>query len=701
MDISKGLCMGCMSEIGEEQICPNCGFDNSNIDNGSGLPARTKLGKYLIGTVLDSGGEGITYIGKDVESGETVRIREFFPGDLCDRNYDGTVDVKRENSFSFNESLLCFLDLAKNLSSHNGSAHLLDVIDIFEAGGTAYYVTKSVSGITLREFLLRNGGQLTWEQARSLFLPLMPVLSSLHENNIVHRGLSPETLIVGRDGKVRITGFCIAAARTAKSDISARLFPGFAAIEQYGFDAPSGPWTDVYGLAATLFRTLVGNPPPEATDRVNNDNMTIPAKLAEGIPTSVLSSLAAALQTMPENRTQSIEEFKGGLLLGTPKPQTETSEIVDAAQAFFKKYGVLTIAGVATVLLLVIALVIGKNWNGIFGGDGIFGDIIQMPTSSEYIVNEENEVATVIDYKGMTCAEVIKHYEEQGFDDIEIEVVEKKYSDEYARGEIYSQTQEKGHEIGSGEVLKVCVSLGPTTVKLPDFVKNETDYRDAKIKLLELGFLAENIKEVAVSKLGEEENKVFEMSPKGGENVSPESVVEISYYKVIEALKVPDFVGKNYEQIRKSDKYSAFQFDITEVTSEVYDEGIIIEQSIKEGTKIKNTQVITLTVSSGKPPSMPSVTGKLRSDAVNLLNKKGISYSIVEQYDQSVAAGRVIKATPATGTTVTGSATLYISKGPKPVESATQSSEAAGNESSESTSQTSSNSSASSSTASE
>ena len=87
--------------------------------------------------------------------------------------------------------------------------------------------------------------------------------------------------------------------------------------------------------------------------------------------------------------------------------------------------------------------------------------------------------------------------------------------------------EEKGHEIGSDEVLQVYVSLGPTLVKLPDFVKSETDYREAKIKLLEMGFLLENIEEIAVSKLGEEENKVFEMSPKGGEKVSPESVIKI------------------------------------------------------------------------------------------------------------------------------------------------------------------------------
>ena len=114
------------------------------------LKARRRKARQVLNQTF------ITYIGKDAESGKTVRIREFFPNDICSRSEDGTVAVKKEFSFSFNESLICFLDLAKSLSALNGNPHLLDVIDVFEAGGTAYYVTDSVAGITLREFLLRN-----------------------------------------------------------------------------------------------------------------------------------------------------------------------------------------------------------------------------------------------------------------------------------------------------------------------------------------------------------------------------------------------------------------------------------------------------------------------------------------------------------------------------------------------------------------
>ncbi len=674
MDLTKGLCMGCMAEIGEEQICPVCGYDNSAADNGNGLPPRTMLGeRYIIGSVLDCGGEGITYIGKDAESGNTVRIREFFPNDICSRNADGTVAVRKEFSFSFNEALICFLDLAKSLAQLNGCENLLAVTDVFEAGGTAYYVTESVSGITLREFLLRNGGQLTWEQARVLFLPLLPVLSKLHELNIIHRGISPETLLVGRDGKVRITGFCIAAARTARSDISARLFPGFAAIEQYGFDAKSGPWTDVYGIAATLFRTLVGNPPPEATERVSNDNMTIPSRLVESIPKSVLAALAGALQVMPENRTKTIEVFREGLV--TESNDTPVSKAEDDDKAsFFKQYGVLIAAVSATVLLLIIALVIGKNWGAIFGGATGNGGSIAVPTSSEFVLNQENEVAKIIDFKGMTCAEIVDYYEKQGFKDIETEVIEKTYQDNYERGEVYKQKQKVGVEIQAGEKIAVYVSLGSQTVTLPDFVGDETAYTDARMKLLEMGFLPENIVEVAVTKLGEDSGKVFAMSPEGGTKVSPETKVELSYYKEIENITVESLVGKNYyKDIKNNKAYSAYQFVVEEIYSEVYEQGVVIQQSVPAGSKIKNTETVTLTVSKGEPPAMPDLRGKLKNDAVNLMTKRGIVYTIVEQYDPTVAAGRVIRSTPSAGTTVSGTVTLYISKGARPASTAPES----------------------------
>ena len=109
--------------------------------------------------------------------------------------------------------------------------------------------------------------------------------------------------------------------------------------------------------------------------------------------------------------------------------------------------------------------------------------------------------------------------------------------------------------------------------------------------------------------------------------------------------------------------------NIQETYSEVYEKGIVIRQSIPKGTKINNTEKITLVISAGDPPVMPDLTNRLKSDAVNFLSKNNISYTVIEQYSDSIAEGRVIKTTPSAGTTVGGTVTLYISKGAKPIPS--------------------------------
>ena len=677
MDHSNGICMGCMNEIGNQQICPSCGFDNSASDNGCGLPLRTLLaGRYIVGKVLESGGDGITYIGKEISSGKSVRIREFFPQSICQRNADGSVSTQTENAFSYNESLINFIELARSLAAFAGSPNLLDVIDIFEAGGTAYYVTENISAITLREFLMRNGGQLTWEQVRSLIVPVMQTITALHERGIIHRGISPETLLVGRDGKVRLVGFCIEAARMEKgSEIPARLFPGFAAIEQYGFDANPGPWTDVYSLAATLFRTLIGNPPPEATERIANDSMAIPSKLAGEIPKNVLSALAGALQIMPQNRTKSMEEFRSGLLTDSKAAAVAAINAEKEEKknnTFFKKYGVLVFAGIAVVLLAVIAAIVISSLNGSDGDDSSEESDLSVEISSELILNEEQEPIKTENFIGKTESFVKEFLEEQEIEGVTVVVVEEEFNDKYARGQIYKQEPAEGENLT--KTLQIYISRGPKEITLPDFVKDKTDYKDAQIKLLEMGIYPDNIEFDATSKLGMETNVIYEMEPKAGTKISFNDKVVLKYYREVGDIEVIDFTKYNYyTQIEGRRDFADYNFEIEGEYFENaarYPKGKVISQSIPAGTTISNTDTIVLKISLGVPPSMPNLSGYLKSDAKAILNDLGIdNISIVEQYHSTIAPGKVISTNPSVGVAITGPVTLYISRGERPVAS--------------------------------
>ena len=311
----NNLCPGCMNEKVTEGKCPICGYNPDEPANPMFLAPGSMLdARYSVGKVLDTNGEGVTYLGYDTVTATTVNIREFFPTGLCERDSDGaTVLMLSGSEYSYNDSLMKFIELSRELFKLNDLPALFDILDVRESNNTAYRITRAVPGISLREFLMRNGGILKWDQARSLFAPLITSISALHSAGIIHRGISPDTLIVAKDGKLRINGFCIAECRTAKSALTSQLFPGFAAIEQYGAAGTQGPWTDIYAFAATIYRTLVGNPPPEATERLEHDNMTIPAKIARETPKAVLETLANALQVLPNDRTQNIDSMRHGL----------------------------------------------------------------------------------------------------------------------------------------------------------------------------------------------------------------------------------------------------------------------------------------------------------------------------------------------------------------------------------------------------
>ena len=203
---TERLCLGCMNDNGGEKICSICGFDNSAQNDTEYLPLGYWIkDRYLVGRVTEHNGEGVTYVGWDNKEDAIVNIREYYPKGAANRNADGTVQIAVGSEFTFNEGIMSFLELNRKIASLVGLPSLFTTVEVFEEGGTAYNITKAVQGITLREFLIRNGGDLKWEQARPLFLPLITTVAALHEAGIIHRGISPDTIFVGRDGKLRLT----------------------------------------------------------------------------------------------------------------------------------------------------------------------------------------------------------------------------------------------------------------------------------------------------------------------------------------------------------------------------------------------------------------------------------------------------------------------------------------------------------------
>ncbi|MDR2654883.1 MAG: PASTA domain-containing protein [Oscillospiraceae bacterium] len=306
-------CMNCMEELPGGLMCPYCRFNNANpIRDWRALPPNTSLAenRYLVGNYISSNSEGITYIGFDGQKSGKVWIREFMPFSMASRSSGNALVPYGESLSQFKTLKIDFSDMYTVLRGRKNTGGIVPVLDIFEQNNTIYAVLEYIESITLEQFLGNiDGGRLEYRHASVIFEPLLDTLSDLHNNNLVHRGISPQTILIDTEGSLRLTGFCISSVRTLKSELEAEIFPGYAAPEQYNVTSWQGTWTDVYSVAAALYRTLTGVAPQESIERKVNDEL-LPAAVAEpSVPKNVSAAIGRAMTVEPDQRIETIDIF--------------------------------------------------------------------------------------------------------------------------------------------------------------------------------------------------------------------------------------------------------------------------------------------------------------------------------------------------------------------------------------------------------
>ncbi|MCK5129151.1 MAG: serine/threonine protein kinase, partial [Clostridiales bacterium] len=266
------LCPNCFAEEGNNDICPDCGYDIKNrSDNGEYLPAGTILiGKYMIGKVLGHGGFGATYLGMDLTVSEKVAIKEYLPAGVAVREKDTDIVTSYigKKGEIYKHGLRNFIEEAKVLSKFSAVPSIVSIFDVFTANGTAYIVMEYLEGESLSSYV-KNNAPLSSDIVIEFALPLCDALKKVHNAGIIHRDISLENIYLMKDGKIKLLDF--GAARLTLVDdstsLSVILKPGYAPIEQYSRKGVQGPWTDIYALAATIYHMFTGYAPTSATDR--------------------------------------------------------------------------------------------------------------------------------------------------------------------------------------------------------------------------------------------------------------------------------------------------------------------------------------------------------------------------------------------------------------------------------------------------
>jgi serine/threonine protein kinase len=238
-------------------------------DHLSALQPGARLQNYTIGAILGAGGFGITYKAVEDITSREVAIKEYLPTAFAVRDRDGsTVRPLSEGATrDFEWGLERFREEAKLLIGFR-HPNIVPVLAYFEANGTGYLAMAYQDGTSLGE-VLRNTLTLSEAQVIEFMVPLLDGVEEVHRNNFLHRDIKPENIFIRRDGGPVLLDF--GAARQALGEHSKAfttlITEGYAPFEQYAGTGNQGPWSDVYALAAVMFRCLTGKAPVEAPRR--------------------------------------------------------------------------------------------------------------------------------------------------------------------------------------------------------------------------------------------------------------------------------------------------------------------------------------------------------------------------------------------------------------------------------------------------
>ena len=282
------------------------------------LPVGTVLrGTYRIEKHLASGGFGNTYLAKNTAFDEVCAIKEFFIKGVCERDDDTcTVSVSNsENTLSFEQQRGKFKKEARRLRSIRNE-HVVQVHDLFEENGTAYYVMDFVDGCSLSAQLKSMGKGLAEEMVWDYLRQVLDGLAAVHAAGIWHLDIKPGNIMLDKQGCVKLIDFGASKQSDAEGGVTTSsticYTPGYAPSEQMAQSYDKfGPWTDFYALGATLYKLLTNQTPPLPTDLSEDETadkrVTLPMP---GVSEKMRSLVVRMMQVSRLKRPKDVAEIQ-------------------------------------------------------------------------------------------------------------------------------------------------------------------------------------------------------------------------------------------------------------------------------------------------------------------------------------------------------------------------------------------------------
>ena len=530
--------------------------------------------------------------------------------------------------------------------------NIVNVYDVGEEDDIHYIVMELVEGITLKKYIEKKA-RLSVKEATSIAIQVSMGIEAAHNNNIIHRDIKPQNIIISKEGKVKVTDFGIAKAATSNT-VSSNVMGSvhYTSPEQArgGF---SDEKSDIYSLGITLFEMLTGRVPFQGDSTVGiaikhiQEPMPSPRQYVEEIPVSVEQIVLKSCQKSPDRRYQTMAELIDDLKQSLVTPEVpfvkmdefdmiaSTRIVTDTDMENIKKETakdlledsmrlnkdtnyqdeidelnkdaeseddrnpkmekITSILFIVAVVLigLVIILLVGKTIGILkFSDSGNEQEEVMDMVPMIDVIGQDYETAR----KALESIELL----------CEVAYVE---SEEYAKGTVIDSSVKEGQEVERFSIVTLTVSSGTDAILIPT-ITGKT-YEDAKVVLEKAGFVV--TKTTGYSE-DVQEGYVISQSP-AAETKAPEGsviMVMVSLGKEQTKVRVPNVLGlSELEAVNTLEAAGLKVGNIGEMNSSDFSKGLVCYQSSSVNSYLEEGSTVDIKVSLGAKEATYSYSGSI------------------------------------------------------------------------------------------
>ena len=491
--------------------------------------------------------------------------------------------------------------------------NIVNVYDVGDEQNINYIVMELVEGITLKTYIEKKG-RLTVKEATSIAIQVASGLEVAHNNQIVHRDIKPQNIIISREGKVKVTDFGIAKSVSSNTNTADTMGSVHYTSPEQARGGYSDARSDIYSLGIVMYEMVTGRVPFDGETTVVvavkhlQEDIVSPRVYASDVPVSLEHIILKCTEKSADRRYQNVTELVADLKqsLLTPDVNFVKDIVPDGAK---------------TVAITRDEISKIKKETG------------RIPQSEDdaesryaYLdrLNEENE-------------------DDEDYDDDDEDYDDEDYDDEDYDEDEYDEDDDEDSE---------------------DDEDDDGGVLDPKLeKIMMIGGIAAAVIIVIIVIV------ILVQIFGGGSKSSSDNENDVEIEDVVEEkVKVPELLGKSYSEAKEELNALGLGIKLGETrSSDEYEAGQIIEQSEDAGTEVDvNTTIVVDICGDGSQVEIPAdLEGKTRTQVENALTALGLSVDITEVFSDDVDSGYVISTTPSAGSKVDkgGVVQVVISKG--------------------------------------